>query len=84
VALAAGLPCLLSNGVAIATEVAAAGAGAAVNCDAASVAQGLRQIFCNETQRLAMASNARRLAQERFSSQAMGKGLKQLYTNILK
>jgi glycosyltransferase involved in cell wall biosynthesis len=82
-ALAAGLPCVLGKGVAIAADVVAAHAGVAVDCDAASVAQGLRQIMSSQDARLAMASNARRLALDHFSAQAMGQGLKRLYTDIL-
>jgi glycosyltransferase involved in cell wall biosynthesis len=82
-ALAAGLPCVLGKGVAIAADVVDAHAGVAVDCDAASIAEGLRQIVSSEDTRVAMSSNARQLAEERFSAQAMGRGLKRLYTDIL-
>lgn len=82
-ALAAGLPCLLGLGVAIAKEVVQAQAGVAVQTDAQSIADGLRRIIGAKEGLVHMPSNAVRLAQERFSMQAMGARLKQLYTDIL-
>jgi glycosyltransferase involved in cell wall biosynthesis len=82
-ALAAGVPCVLGEGVAIAKEMVEAGAGLAVNTDAQSIADGLRRIIADQEALVRMGKNARRLAQERFSMQAMGTRLKQLYTEIL-
>ncbi|MBG9389057.1 glycosyltransferase [Caenimonas aquaedulcis] len=82
-ALAAGLPCVLGEGVAIAQEVAAAGAGVAVAPDARSVAAGVRLIIGDARGHEAMAARARRLAAERFSAGAMGTALLALYSRIL-
>jgi glycosyltransferase involved in cell wall biosynthesis len=82
-ALAAGLPCVLGEGVAIAQEVVQARAGVAVTTDAHSIADGLRRIIADSDGRMRMSSNAARLAQERFSMQAMGEQLERLYTDIL-
>jgi glycosyltransferase involved in cell wall biosynthesis len=82
-ALAAGLPCVLGEGVAIAEDVVQAQAGLTVNTDAQSIAGGLRRIIASQEGLLRMSANARQLAQERFSMQAMGARLKQLYTDIL-
>ncbi|MBA2673571.1 glycosyltransferase [Ramlibacter sp.] len=82
-ALAAGLPCLLGEGVAIAKDVAQAGAGLAVAPDSASVTAGLRRMIDAQEDLAAMSVRARRLAQSRFSAQAMGLRLKQLYSDIL-
>ena len=82
-ALAAGLPCVLGEGVAIAQDVVRAQAGVAVGTDARSIADGLRRIMAREPGLASLSANARGLAQERFSVQAMGAGLKQLYTRIL-
>lgn len=82
-ALAAGLPCLLGEGVAIAKDVVEAGAGVSTGTDPRSIADGLSRMIASEEGLAAMAANARELAQERFSVQAMGAGLKQLYTDIL-
>jgi glycosyltransferase involved in cell wall biosynthesis len=82
-ALAAGLPCVLGRGVAIAKDVVQAQAGVAVETDAESIADGLRRIIGAEEGLTRMSANASRLAQERFSTQAMGARLKQLYSDIL-
>jgi glycosyltransferase involved in cell wall biosynthesis len=82
-ALAAGLPCVLGQGVAIARDVVQAGAGMAVTTDAQSIADGLRRIIANDETFAAMSANAMRLARERFSTEAMGARLKQLYSDIL-
>jgi glycosyltransferase involved in cell wall biosynthesis len=74
---------VLGKGVAIAKDVVEAEAGIAVDTDARSIAQGVQRIISSEECRAAMSRNARRLAQERFSVQAMGAGLKKLYLDIL-
>jgi glycosyltransferase involved in cell wall biosynthesis len=82
-ALAAGLPCVLGNGVAVAADVVHARAGLAVAADAASIADGLRRIIGDKEGLVSMSANAKQLAQARFSVDAMGLRLKQLYTDIL-
>jgi glycosyltransferase involved in cell wall biosynthesis len=82
-ALAAGLPCVLGKGVAIADDVVQANAGIAVNPAAKEIADALGRIIASQAIRADMASNATRLASERFSSHAMGTRLKQLYLDIL-
>jgi glycosyltransferase involved in cell wall biosynthesis len=83
-ALAAGLPCVLGEGVAIANDVVGAGAGIAVATDAASIALGLRRIIADHESLPALSANAVRLARERYSIEAMGANLKQLYEDILR
>lgn len=83
-ALMAGLPCVLGQGVAIASEVEAAGAGWATPPDASSVAKALRQALASSgDQRAVMSRAARDLAARRYSAQAMGQGLVSLYREIL-
>jgi glycosyltransferase involved in cell wall biosynthesis len=82
-ALAAGLPCVLGEGVAIAKDVMEANAGITVTAEPASIAQGLRRIIADHESRTGMSANASRLAHERYSAKAMGKGLKRLYEQIL-
>jgi glycosyltransferase involved in cell wall biosynthesis len=81
-ALAAGLPCVLGHGVAIAQEVAEADAGVACGTEGAAIADGLRPIISNEQLRRTMSSNASRLAQERYSVDSMGTAMKQLYVAL--
>jgi glycosyltransferase involved in cell wall biosynthesis len=83
-ALAAGLPCVLGEGVAIAKDVVEAQAGIAVGTDATSIAQGLRRIIADHEALPALSANAMRLARERYSIDAMGANLKRLYEEILK
>ncbi len=82
-ALQAGLPCVLGKGVALAREVEQAGAGVAVDPEPESIAQALRSILDDETMRAGMAGRAAALARERYSLEAMGRGLKDLYSRIL-
>ncbi|HTH80663.1 MAG TPA: glycosyltransferase [Ramlibacter sp.] len=80
-ALAHGLPCVLSSGVAIARDVVAAAAGVEVATSAESIAAGLRLIMPPAV-RAPMQASAVCLARERYSLGAMGTRLKQLYMDI--
>jgi glycosyltransferase involved in cell wall biosynthesis len=82
-ALAHGLPCVLGTGVAISDEVERAGAGIAVAPDAKSIASALAQLLADGGARARMAANAARLARERYSIEAMGAALEQLYRDIV-
>jgi glycosyltransferase involved in cell wall biosynthesis len=82
-ALASGLPCVLGEGVAIATDVRDARAGIVVAPHAAAIADGLRRIVADPAEIARMSQRAKRLAHERFSTAAMGAALKQLYVDIL-
>jgi glycosyltransferase involved in cell wall biosynthesis len=82
-ALAAGLPCVLGEGVAIAKEVLDADAGIMVGTDPASIAHGLRRIIAEHELLSRMSVNASQLARERYSAKAMGARLKRLYAEIL-
>jgi len=82
-ALMAGLPCVLGEGVAIAEEVAAAGAGLAVPPAPEAIAAALRMVLEDDVGRAEMGRRATALARERFSLDAMGKKLVELYSSIL-
>jgi glycosyltransferase involved in cell wall biosynthesis len=82
-ALLAELPCVLGNGVAIAEEVAAAGAGMSVDPSPESIAQGLRAVMTNDALRESMARRASGLARARYSVEAMGLGLVRMYEGIV-
>ena len=82
-ALMAGLPCILGSGVAIADAVSQAGAGLSVNVDPESIAGALVKIMTDDQRRLGMGLNARRLATEQFSVNAMGASLARLYSGVL-
>ncbi len=82
-ALAAGLPCVLGQGVAIAEDVAAAQAGVAVAPKADAIAEGILAVMAGRERWHAMALNAMQLARERYSVGAMSRALAALYEEIL-
>jgi glycosyltransferase involved in cell wall biosynthesis len=82
-ALAAGLPCIVSQEVAIAGEIEAAGAGFIVGTDAESIAAGVERLAgSSEHGYFAMSAAARALATSSFSLEAMGERLEALYRDI--
>jgi glycosyltransferase involved in cell wall biosynthesis len=83
-ALMAGLPCVLGHGVAISHDVVAAGAGVAVQTDPTSIAAGLMQVLSDPVKHARMTVNAATLARSKYSAQAMGVNLVQLYLGLLK
>lgn len=82
-ALAAGLPCVLGRGVALAGKVESAGAGVAVDPEPASIAMGLRQYLESAERRRTAGDAARRLARSDYSVERMGEQLVALYRSIL-
>ncbi|MBI1284699.1 MAG: glycosyltransferase [Thiobacillus sp.] len=82
-ALMAGLPCVLGEGVAIADEVARAGAGVVTAPDPQAVAQALRKLLGDDARLTEMAQRARALASGKYSLEAMGANLHALYSRIL-
>lgn len=81
-ALAAGLPCVVGRGVALAEQVELVGAGLSVNTDSADIANGIRNILDSETRRTNMSMRASALASAEFSDIVMGKRLRVLYEDI--
>jgi glycosyltransferase involved in cell wall biosynthesis len=81
-ALAAGLPVIVSRGVAIHREVEEANAGVVVADDAHSLAAGMLGMQ-NTTERAAMSANAEQLARAHFSIEAMQSGLIAMYERVL-
>ncbi len=82
-ALMVGLPCVLGKGVAIAAEVAEAGAGFATSPEPQAIARALQEVLADEDRRMAMGRRASALARERYSLEAMGGRLHALYSKIL-
>lgn len=83
-ALGAGLPCLVSNQVAIFHDVIAAGAGLACSTVAADIAEKMGTLLGDDTTLETMRKNAVDLAAERYSLDAMGRRLRDLYNVIAK
>ncbi len=78
-ALAHGVPCVLSPGVAIASEVEAAGAGAVCDGTPEALAPVLTGLLNDADRREAMSGAARELARARWSMEAMAQRLLALY-----
>ncbi len=81
-ALLAGLPCVLSKGVAIADDVAAEGACIAVEPEAREVADALATLLESEKRRAAMARRAALVGATRYSVHAMAERLMDLYRKV--
>jgi len=82
-ALAAGLPCITTEGVAVSEDVRERNAGLVVRAESAALVSALDRLLSDATLRANVGANGRRLAAERFSVEAMGTALKQLYEQIL-
>jgi glycosyltransferase involved in cell wall biosynthesis len=81
-ALAAGLPCVLGHGVAVAAEVESSGAGVAVAPTPEAIADGIKYLLQEDIRQLA-AAQARFLVNDKYSSNQMGAGLLRLYREIV-
>lgn len=82
-ALAAGLPCVVSRGVAISHEIDNAKAGVSVGTSPAEIAAGIDKILSDDREMAAMSAAARALAARAFSIDKMGARLEALYLDIL-
>ncbi len=81
-ALAAGLPTVLTEGVGIAPEVRRAAAGVVVDADAGQIATALIRVSSDDALRISLTENARRLARQSYSQNAMGNALRDLYERV--
>lgn len=82
-AMASGLPCVLSDQVGIAPDVDEFQAGSVVPCEDAPLASALKHLLADAQLRRRFGANAVRLANARFSIEAMTGSLMKLYTNIV-
>ena len=81
-ALAAGVPCVLSPGVAIAAKVAEWGAGEVADMTPHATADALAVYLDSVDARSAASAAAKRLAVSEYSADAMGERLMTLYRQI--
>jgi glycosyltransferase involved in cell wall biosynthesis len=81
-ALMAGVPCVLGAGVAIAAAIEEAGAGFAVAPEPDAIAGAITRLLSDPALRRQMASRAGELARRKYSIEAMGSGLVDMYTRI--
>lgn len=82
-ALAAGLPCLVSPGVALSADIQRAGAGEVVTPDAASFAAAIQGWLSDAPRREAAAQAAVRLARAQFSSDRLASDLLTMYRRVI-
>jgi glycosyltransferase involved in cell wall biosynthesis len=82
-ALAAGLPCVTTERVAVSEDVRKRDAGLVVPCDASAIAAALKELLSNPQLRTRLGANAHQLAAERFSLVTMGSALHGVYQRIL-
>lgn len=81
-AMAAGLPCVLAQGVAIAAEAEAAGAAVVCPPDATALADALLQLWHDHDARIMMATRALAHARACFAPEVMAERLLGLYADL--
>jgi glycosyltransferase involved in cell wall biosynthesis len=81
-ALLAGLPCVLGQGVAIASEIASAGAGLAVTPDPRAIAEALERILGDDNTRHEMGRRGLAFAGREYSTRVMAERLIMLYEEV--
>ena len=82
-ALAAGLPCVTTEGVAVAADIRLQAAGLVVPAEAVALADSLLTLLSDDDLRSRLADSARRLARMDYSLEAMGSNLSKLYFAVL-
>lgn len=81
-ALSAGLPVVITPGVQIAPEIAAANAGLVIPGEVEPLANAIAQLLSNPGQRQKLGNNGQQLAAERYSWQTIAQKLIPLYQRI--
>jgi glycosyltransferase involved in cell wall biosynthesis len=81
-ALSAGLPCIVGRKVALADQIEAAGAGIAVDTEPSAIADGLKMLLANASERNMMGQRARQLVEKEFTAERMADRLIALYKDI--
>jgi glycosyltransferase involved in cell wall biosynthesis len=82
-AMAAGLPCVMSNQVGIAVDAKENDAALVGPCEVAPLAAAMRRLLDDAELQHRLGNNARRLVEERFSLEAMSDSLVKLYDQVL-
>src|SRR5438552_17770069 len=81
--LAAGVPTIVSEEVALSDDIRRYDAGVIVKRDAQQLANAIADLLSNKERAATLSANGRRLAEERYSREAVGKALHQLYQKII-
>jgi glycosyltransferase involved in cell wall biosynthesis len=81
--LAAGIPTIVSEEVALSSDIRRYDAGVVVQRDAQQLAAAISDSLSNKERAAGLAANGRRLAEERYSPEAVGRALHELYQKII-
>jgi len=81
--LAAGIPTIVSEEVALSSDIRRYDAGVVVKRDVQQLAGAISDSFSNKERAAGLAANGRRLAEERYSPEAVGRALHELYQKII-
>lgn len=82
-ALAVGVPVVVTREVALADDILDAGAGRVIPRDAAALGEAMSELLGDHAARSEMAANARRLAKESFSTEAVITKLEDVYRLVV-
>jgi len=82
-ALAAGVPTIVTDGVAISDDIRRYDAGIVVKSDASEIADAISRILTQGEAASRFAVSGRRLAHDRYSVDSVGHQLRQLYDSVL-
>lgn len=82
-AMAVGLPVVITPGVQIAPEVAAAEAGLVVDGELEPLAAAIAQLLKSPSLRQQLGENGQRLARQRYSWEAIAKNLQSVYSAVI-
>jgi glycosyltransferase involved in cell wall biosynthesis len=80
--LAAGVPTIVSEEVALSKDIRQYDAGVVVKRDVRQLAEAINDLLSNKERAEVLAANEERLVNERYSPEAVGKALKDLYEEI--
>jgi len=81
--LAAGVPTIVSDEVALSSDIRRYDAGVVVKRDVQQLAGAISDLLSNTERAAGLAANGRRLAEERYSPEAVGRALHELYQKII-
>jgi len=82
-AMAAGLPCVLTDEIGIAIDAREYDAGLVAPCEVGPLANAMRRLIDDPELRTRLSHNARRLVDDRFSAEAMSGSLIKLYDQVI-
>ena len=83
-ALAVGKPTILTHGVGISESVIEAQAGLVVESSSDAIANAILKVLSDRNLADSLSARGRALARERYSLQAMGTGLRDLYERAMR